>query len=357
MRVLICELVPNEKVASFTNVGQAANTYILNFIKACSFTKAFAFVPIQIKEKQNFENTDQVEFFQTRTFKHAGALKFLNRLVESFKMLKRLYKYRKEHIWFYNITQHYFIIYLVAKYIYRSKVYVLLADLYLNEDKFSLNKYFIRLIEKSEGVIALSKGAENLKIKQLKISNGIVSPITAPDNKSINKQDYLFAGALNKMKGIDFALEAFSKMPDKNLLISGNGTLLNMVKEYEAKFPNIKYLGWLDYPAYVKIMSDVTFCLSVRNPDDEENKYNFPSKIIEFFQYGKIVISTLPYDGIPDEMFIYTDYTNEGLRKTLSVIEAMPPEKVHEQSENVKEFVEANFSYKAINDLVTAIEI
>jgi len=146
-------------------------------------------------------------------------------------------------------------------------------------------------------------------------------------------------------------------MPDKNLLISGNGSMLNLVNEYEAKFPNIKYLGWLDYSSYVDIMSNVTFCLSFRNPEDIENKYNFPSKIIEFFQYGKIVISTLPYEDIPDEMFIYTAYTNEGLRKTLLDIENMESEILHQKSKNVKQFVEANFSYKAINDLVTAMEV
>jgi len=357
MRVLICELVPNEKVATFGNVGQAANTYILNFTAACSFTKTFAFVPIQIIPIQNFENTNNIEYFQSRKFKHKGVFKALNRLIESFSLLSRLFRYRKSaNVWFYNITQHYFLIYVVAKYIFGSRVYVLLADLYLNENKFSLNSLFIKLINKSDGVISLSRGAEKLKIKKLSISNGIISPATVVPTEVINKNDYLFSGVLSKMKGIDLALEAFSRIPDKRLIISGMGPMLETVKEYASRFPNIEYLGWLDYASYIKVLNEVNFCLSFRNPGDPENQYNFPSKIIEFLQYGKIVISTFNYPDIPQELLIHTGYDFESVKNTIHHLESTSDDALLDLSNNAKSFVNDNFSYKAINDLVSKIE-
>jgi len=356
MRVLVCELVPNEHIASFTNVGQAGNTYVLNFSNACSFEKVFAFVPIQVESMQNFKNAGAIEYFQVRAFKHKSIFKIINRLLESVKLLKQLYKYRKGPVWFYNITQHHFIVYIIAKYLYRSKVYVLLADLYVNDKRFGMNALFIKLIEKSDGVISLSRGAERLEIKNLKISNGIVSPVENIPAITVNKTDYLFAGALAKMKGIDFTLEAFSKMPDKRLLVSGIGPMLGLVKEYEAKYPNIKYLGWLDYDAYLDVLNTISFCLSFRNPDDAENQYNFPSKIIEFFQYGKIVISTFNYPDIPEGLLIHTGYDLESLKNTMQQIQNMSDDELLALSIKVKNFVTDNFSYKAINSLVEITE-
>ncbi len=55
---------------------------------------------------------------------------------------------------------------------------------------------------------------------------------------------YLFIGRVEKIKGIDILLEAFSKMPDKKLVIAGDGP---QRQEYQRGVTeNIKFLGFVD---------------------------------------------------------------------------------------------------------------
>ncbi|MBR1455478.1 MAG: glycosyltransferase family 4 protein [Lachnospiraceae bacterium] len=56
---------------------------------------------------------------------------------------------------------------------------------------------------------------------------------------------YLYVGRLDKIKGIDVVLEAFSRMPDKELHVIGSGGE-EYIKKY-SKHKNIKFLGQLTH--------------------------------------------------------------------------------------------------------------
>ncbi|WP_343246862.1 glycosyltransferase [Diplocloster hominis] len=60
---------------------------------------------------------------------------------------------------------------------------------------------------------------------------------------------YLFVGRIEKIKGLDILIEAFSQIPDRKLLIAGTGTELNkymlLARSYNAQ--NIKFTGFLKH--------------------------------------------------------------------------------------------------------------
>lgn len=63
---------------------------------------------------------------------------------------------------------------------------------------------------------------------------------------------YLCVSALVPYKRIDIMVDAFNNMPDKKLVIVGDG---NVRKEWEAKIKsrNIKFMGWADHDEVVRI--------------------------------------------------------------------------------------------------------
>lgn len=60
--------------------------------------------------------------------------------------------------------------------------------------------------------------------------------------------DYVFLGRIEEIKGIKVLIDAFSQMPEKNLLIAGNGTEVLKYQTYLKTIgaKNIKFIGYLD---------------------------------------------------------------------------------------------------------------
>lgn len=56
---------------------------------------------------------------------------------------------------------------------------------------------------------------------------------------------FICVGRLNEQKGIEQLLNIFSRHPEARITFVGNGILEPLVKEYESKFENIKYLGFV----------------------------------------------------------------------------------------------------------------
>ena len=63
---------------------------------------------------------------------------------------------------------------------------------------------------------------------------------------------YVCVSALVPYKKVDIMIDAFNMMPDKKLVIVGDG---NVRKEWEARkrSPNIKFMGWVDHTEVVRI--------------------------------------------------------------------------------------------------------
>ena len=106
-------------------------------------------------------------------------------------------------------------------------------------------------------------------------------------------------------------LKAFASLPDCTLHITGS--VVNneaMIKEYASKYDNIIFHGKISYKEYLELLHKITFQLSTRNVESPENKYNFPSKIIESLLHNRVVVSTMNYPQLEGINYAKVDQNN-----------------------------------------------
>ena len=89
------------------------------------------------------------------------------------------------------------------------------------------------------------------------------------------------------------------------LWLTGDGSAVDMVKEYEKKDKRIIYYGFLPtYDELRKIQSKAKMMINMRDPNQPASKYCFPSKLFEYMLSGKPVLSPR-LEGIPQEYYQY----------------------------------------------------
>ena len=193
-------------------------------------------------------------------------------------------------------------------------LYVLCLDYKPSKYFFSISYLIFLLTKKSKGIISLSSRT-NLKHKKFNFIPGIHAEFcnSFKQEQFFNKTlTFLMSGTLSESNGISLALKSFSKLKDCKLIISGRGCE-KIAMKYAAKYSNIKYLGYQSYDNYLETLNEIDICLSLRNPNYEENKHNFPSKIFEYFATQKLIISTIDYPEIKNFNYLKAHYTEESL--------------------------------------------
>lgn len=68
-----------------------------------------------------------------------------------------------------------------------------------------------------------------------------------PSSEPESEEYFLFAGRVEALKGVDIAIRAFERIPDKLLYIAGTGPMLEEMQTYvrEHGLSNVKFLGYL----------------------------------------------------------------------------------------------------------------
>lgn len=346
MSVFICSIIPQEVVVK-NNVSQASVLFCRKIIKTGYFNKILSILPITVNEPIFIESGNRnIVNIQSRYFKHLSIGRYLNASMETIKALK--YCKGENYIWFYNINNQNILLYITLRYFTNKKVFILLADFTPPVRTFSLSKFVEYLIEHSDGIISLSERS-TIQHKNTISIPGIIEPLpnqfnSSNDNNTITRNKFLFSGYLGKVTGIDLALKYFSKHPQYLLFITGRGEYADKVKEFSNRFTNIRYLGFIDYDRYEELLINIDFCLNFRNPYLPENLNNFPSKVLEYFSYNKIVISTMLYPELDNTNYLYTDYSESGIEDAmLKIIKTSDSELLAFRKNN--ETVMANYSF------------
>ncbi|MDD3320479.1 MAG: glycosyl transferase family 1 [Paludibacter sp.] len=318
-RVFICQVVPKNLTSKFV-VSQAANNFCFNLIDNNCFDEVKSLVPTNIISKIiSDENDSSIEYIQCRYFKrHKGVLKLINSILESFNLA---YSTKSaKNIWVYNITPHNLLSCLLIKFLFHKNIFLLLADYTPSGNTFSVQgfiKYFIE--HKVSGIISLSSRNE-FNHKNMTSLAGIVPENMIFDTKPLQpiNNDFLLSGRLEESTGLSLAINAFSKIKNVNLYITGrlNDEIIGEIEKY----PNIKYLGLLNYVDYLSLLHKIPFSLNLRNPSFEKNLNNFPSKVLEAFSYSKIVISTIKYPELNGFKYFHCLYSEESLIETINDI-------------------------------------
>lgn len=349
MRILICNIVPNHLVVKL-RASQAPNNFCINLIENNAFDRVISLVPPSYFDE---------DIFDENCIKYLGGKSsngiLLKKLRTVWNSVKAAWMVRgADSVWFYNICLANIITYILLRFVFRSHVYAILLDYTPEENKFLPNHYIPWLYSKACGMISLS---ERTKIRH---SNFICKAGIIPSNRIKTVETYeqskrlsfLFSGSLDNYTGFPLALEAFKQLPDYELYISGIGE----VDEQELKqYPNIHYLGYMSYDDYLHFYEKVDVCLSLRNPDFEENMNNFPSKILEYFSYGKIVLSTLEYPELLDFEYSLCKYDIEDLKRAIIHLQSASIETLNALCNNRNALI-TNFSEESWKSAFSKLE-
>jgi glycosyltransferase involved in cell wall biosynthesis len=104
----------------------------------------------------------------------------------------------------------------------------------------------------------------------------------------------VFAGSLDEVNGIQLILDAFALLKDATyrLWIAGQGPLKEVVLEASRRDQRIVYRGMLTMDQVMKMYGEANVLLNIRPASKSETPYCFPSKLIEYFAVGRLVITT-----------------------------------------------------------------
>jgi len=147
------------------------------------------------------------------------------------------------------------------------------------------------------------------KVKNLVVPGGTFIKTKIPTSfTSINRNDLVYVGHLDQLKGLQLILEAFpaivGKIPDVKLTIIGTGPLERNLKDLVRKLrleEHVEFLGHIpDYGQLLQLISKCAVGLAPYVPDPASYTfYADPGKIKEYLSCGLPVIIT----KVPDIAF------------------------------------------------------
>ena len=135
-----------------------------------------------------------------------------------------------------------------------------------------------------------------LSLKQIKRENVYVKPnfVESPNENEINesrKNQIVYAGRLDKLKGVDFMLQAWSEMKesDLKLIICGIGPLEEWCKEYitSHQINNVEMKGFVSNKEVKRLLSESKAMILPTQWYE-----GFPMTILEAFSVGTPVLGS-----------------------------------------------------------------
>ena len=131
-----------------------------------------------------------------------------------------------------------------------------------------------------------------------------------------------FAGALSDVAGVNLLLEAIRlvKDPEIEFWFSGRGPLEEQLKQQAAADPRIRFFGFVTEKQYSEMLQKAAVLVNPRPSRLLENRYNFPSKLMEYLAAGRPILSTATSDVAEhygDAVVVIADETPEGLARCI----------------------------------------
>ena len=190
----------------------------------------------------------------------------------------------------------------------RTKVVSMVYDTHIGtlSNKSALKRILIKgfynfgmkQINKLDGVLLFKQSA--IKYLNLNIKSCVILPFLKIDSclpytkTSNNNLTFLYSGTLCEYNGIEELLNAFTEMhmQDIYLKIYGDGPLEAKVKTIAEEHSNIYYGGRISNEQLSKEVINADVLINCRKVPSIVNDFAFPSKIVEYMSYGKVVVST-----------------------------------------------------------------
>jgi len=293
--------IPDKYAEEFEELSAAANQFQYNLYNALSKNHrvhAVCYLPIHLgiisDEIYDCLSKENIDVFLP---KERNTLSEFYRIRREIKILEKtvdcIIAYNVQYPWL-NI---------------RCKVpkTLILADYTpVDEEKFIKKpySYFIRKsFKKYDKMVILSEGSKKYvnPVQECEVIHGCIrwenfqyfcKPIV--DENIV----FFYSGVLNCVTGVDLLLRAFIKTKDRNyrLILCGQGNGLNkQIHKAVENDPRILFMGYVSKIKYLQLLEKANIVINPRNMNYEQNKYNFPSKILEYLASGRTIVSTKFY--------------------------------------------------------------
>lgn len=355
MRIFQTFLLPDNLVIKHKLSFAAAN-FSRNLIQGGGFDKVYSLIPLTVKGELPLIREDSYEVLYSDWRKN---LRFFAKLAvfhEQWKVFKQIQ--RGDSLWLYNLNIMNSLLFILIKLFKSSvKLNIIILDFTPAKSWKKQNYWYLKLINKADGIICLAK-SPLFRIKNTALLAGVVSESRKEFTKIDNlNKEFLLSGVISSViASTPMVLDAFSRMPDCTLHITGNvleGE--DMIRKYAAIYKNIHYHGPVSFNDYLDLMHRVTYQLSTRDESYPENKCNFPSKIIESLLHNRIVISTITYNQLDGINYFKVDSNCDAFKRQVLEI-CNKPNEILKKYANQSGVVKKMFSTEVWNKVMTNIE-
>ncbi len=306
MKILFCgTIVPEKYDTRLEYLSPAANRFQINFIKRLEN------LGHEVKILSHIGFPAETREFEADKEFYPGRIKYVFRDLNIKAAVKNYKKAMKElapdadMVIAYNCTYLSILVPDYAKKIKAESV-LILADFTDESDDFQYRLYIraqLTGIRKFKHVVCLSEHTKKfLKRKQHSyvMEGGIDTKVfdrfegVKEHDKDDKTVTFMYAGLLAPVTGVMQLVNAFAATedPDLRLVISGKGDQDKDIKAAAEKDSRIEFAGYMGYQKYVDTLSNADAVINPRDMSLSENKYNFPSKVMEYLASGSRIIST-----------------------------------------------------------------
>lgn len=348
-RVFITHILPREFELKY-RLSVAAGNFSWNLINGGVFDQFYSIMPTYVHS--NMDDVSMPELVYSLLRVKGGVWRMIAILHENIKIFNKLPK--DCSVWMYNLTSLTLPLFLLLKWFRpHTKRNVIILDYTPKNDW--LSRLCRWAFNHADGTIVLSPSP------LFTVSNSACLPgvtpkdaVDAPVQTVINKE-FLLSGVLNeRISMVSMVLEAFSRMPELTLHITGFLDDDSIVEKYRS-CPNIHYHGKLAYEDYLEVFHRASFQLSTRDPNSAENQCNFPSKVMEALLHNRIVVSTIKYPQLKGVMCVKVSHDVEEFIKDIRKISNLPMTELMRYA-NQSEVVRRNFNANVWSQTMTVIE-
>ena len=240
-----------------------------------------------------------------------------------------------------------------------ARVGAILVDYYgfmePKKEKLSQKIYYklLKHVDRFVFVTEYLQKQVNCDGKKYIIVEGLVNTTHTAENAVTVGDSCVYAGSLYRIYGVDRLIDAFhaTQLP-YSLHLYGNGDMIDYIQEVAQKDPRIVYKGVISHEQLLQVERGAKLLVNPRPVYGElDTRFNFPSKLMEYMQSGRPVITTRLL-GIPqeydDKMFYFEDDTTSMIQAGLEKVLMMEESELAAFGEAAKHFVNENKNNKSV---------
>lgn len=318
MRYFITNVLPHHLSGKY-KISYAASNFSWALIHSEVFDEVFSIAPLNVTG--DIDDVQMNELVYSKWRKKRAFLRYLAPIREQVAIFKKIKS--GSSVWFYNISPLNIVLFFLCKWFKPSvQCNVIVLDIYIPKSRISLDTLCLWTINHAHANIRLSD-SPRFTCQKSECLPGVV-PLNAPDLPKVSSLswEFLLSGLLREdISQISLVIKVFSQLPNAILHITGFSERSDLLKAECEKYPNIHFHGELPFSEYIELLHRVPFLLSTRDPKEEGNQCNFPSKVIEGILHNRIIVSTIKYNQLSGLNYFYiSSEENESLQQFSNII-------------------------------------